>query len=463
MMKVHLLRSSGVPINTYQGIVRLLGLPDHNFEFKAVEDCVTFQENILNWDLIFKKCTDFRIRYSLAEEDFVILLTEKPNSLNWFSACDPGGARSIFIHTDDWEYYVPCGAEHPIAYEVIENILERLMFQDIQAMVEIAHDEPRGCINDMCSQKRDIILKLRTADICSDCLDLLDQQNISFQLIQRSLQILESIRENVLYSSRYRQSYGDDQHLPFPVAITLRKLKNTQDPLRKFLYLLDHFDSLVRSFILLAGPVMLGDKFADFYQVNGLNLRPSLGHWVTTLQSLSNELRNTDIYLGTEILNEMKEVKTFCDRDHIVNLRNDRRGHGYIDPNNQAYTNDFEKYRPVVQEIEKRFSPFFSKYKMYQVLNSGRINAASFLVTALDLMGSHPDFAQVEVKIKPQKLEEVPIVNQVYLNSLNGEVWIQVSPYILYSDCPECHHPRVLVADGEKYIDPYIGHRVNAA
>ena len=84
------------------------------------------------------------------------------------------------------------------------------------------------------------------------------------------------------------------------------------------------------------------------------------------------------------------------------------------------------------------------------------------MVTVLDLMGSHPDFAQIEIKIEPQKLEDVPIVNQVYLNSLNGGEWVQVSPYILYSDCSECHHPRVLVADGEKYIDPYIGHRVNS-
>jgi hypothetical protein len=461
-MKVYLISSVGISTNLYQRVFKLLTASNDVIEFKTTKYRVDFQADLLSWDMIFEECANFRKKEKLANDDFVVLLTEKPNFRNWFSACDPEGTRSIFIHTDDWEYYVPCGTEFPVAYEVIENILERLMFQDFKAMEEYAHNRPRGCISDMCSRKQEIILKLRTADICSDCLEILSQQNVSFQLIQRSIEILETVRKGVLYSSRYRQAISDDQDLPFPIAITLRKLKNTQEPLRKFLFLLDHFDSLVRTFILLAGPVMLGNGFSDFYIEKGLDRRPSLGHWVAALQSLSQTPQIADISLGNEILRAIKEVTKFCERDHIVNLRNDRRGHGYINLNIGSYDCDFEKYRPIIQEIEKRFSSFFIKYKLYQVLASGKINDTSFFVTVLDLMGSHPDFSQVNVKVEPLRLEDIPIVNQVYLTKLDGNQWLKISPYIRYSECPECHHQRVLVADGEVYIDPYIGHRVSA-
>jgi hypothetical protein len=59
----------------------------------------------------------------LQKEDFVILLTEVANEKNWFSALDPDNLYNGFVHTDDWEHYIDCQPQFPIAYEVIAQIL----------------------------------------------------------------------------------------------------------------------------------------------------------------------------------------------------------------------------------------------------------------------------------------------------------------------------------------------------
>jgi hypothetical protein len=462
-IKVYLLKTNGVSNTLVQKVLALLTIPGSVFNFLIVDIPQDFADDILSWDSIFSKCSDFRLGQILTDEDFVILLTEKRNVKNWFSTCDPEGPRSIFIHTSGWEYYAPGASEFSVAYQVVNNILQRLMFQDFEQLMNNYHNEPRGCTNDLCQYKPDITLKLRTADICPDCLEILKVKKIPLQVIEQSLAIFEKVRIGVLYSNQFRNILNSDLNLPFPVAITLRKLKNTQEPLKKFLFLLDHFDSIVRIFILLAGPETLGNGFQQFYKNNELGLRPSLGHWVKALQAYSKELKNIGIDLKKESLDGIRMVTEFCERDHIVNLRNDRRGHGYINPNDNQYTEDFEKYRPIVQEIEKLFTPFFTKFRLLQVLNSAKVDNKSFKITVFNLMGSHPDFSQEEINVEPETLNEVPIVNQVYLNSLNGKQWTQISPYILYDNCSECKHPRMLVADGEVYIDPYIGHRVKVS
>jgi hypothetical protein len=54
-------------------------------------------------------------------------------------------------------------------------------------------------------QKSDIILKMRTADICPDCMEKL-QSNLSTIEISHALSIMESLRIKMLFAQNFRQT-----------------------------------------------------------------------------------------------------------------------------------------------------------------------------------------------------------------------------------------------------------------
>jgi hypothetical protein len=76
------------------------------------------------------------------------------------------------------------------------------------------------------------------------------------------------------------------------------------------------------------------------------------------------------------------------------------------------------------------------------------------------MMGSHPDFTVLDFAYKPGQMENIPYTEHCYLYVQNDGRWIALHPYVQFRECPKCHHPRVLIADGQQYLDPYMGHRV---
>jgi hypothetical protein len=198
-------------------------------------------KRVTNWETLFNKCDDYRKNNNIEKEDFVILLTEISNSNNWFSSIDEKLPQNGFIHTKDWDYYINCNPAFPIAYEVIALFLQKQFFANYHDIDKYTHGSPIGCINDMCTHKREIILKLRTADICSDCMNIL-KQKLPFTIIHHALGILESLRRKMLFSQNFMQTSplsrlvinkNRDIHLP-----DFENIQIKLNPLEKTLFML---------------------------------------------------------------------------------------------------------------------------------------------------------------------------------------------------------------------------------
>ena len=174
-------------------------------EIKALELEQTKKTlKITNWETLFDKCNNYRKESNLNKEDFVILLSEINNTKNWFSCLDEKFPYNGFIHTKDWDYYINCKSVFPIAYEVIALIIQKHIYNNFHEIEKFSHETPIGCINDMCVEKREIILKLRTADICPECMNIL-KENLPFTIIQHALRLLESLRKRMLFSQNFMQ------------------------------------------------------------------------------------------------------------------------------------------------------------------------------------------------------------------------------------------------------------------
>jgi len=153
------------------------------------------------FDDFFGKCDGLR-QFSgqpIDKDDIVVLLTGIPNDQNWFSAFQlPTSKRNIFICTEDWEYYIPKPKVHyAIAYQVVENCLQVLMDLDYKKEENhpYIHVKSRGCLNDFCGDKRDVILKIRTADICETCVDKIKEIKEANKFFPFANKVMLQVRE----------------------------------------------------------------------------------------------------------------------------------------------------------------------------------------------------------------------------------------------------------------------------
>lgn len=197
----------------------------------------------VSWDTIFDQCQEYRTKEHISENDFIVLLTEYSNQYGWFTAGDPKGQRNLFVHTAFWEHYTGSDHRYPVAYHVASAILKRLTFTNYSDLNAFLHKEARGCMNDFCAEKKKVSLKLRTADICPACMDLMDRRNVDKAVIRQVLSIIEGIRDQMLFKSRWKldpkplklQVKGESKRILFP---ELGNLEVKFTPLEKTLFLL---------------------------------------------------------------------------------------------------------------------------------------------------------------------------------------------------------------------------------
>jgi hypothetical protein len=276
-MKVHLIKSREVDAELFTQITDLLGaipgplsfrfskthivdfdkdevfskhIPSRR-KFEQLEDLISYsnvaersfpmERETVTWDTLFSKAANYRASHKIPSDEFVILLTDIANKSNWFASLDEQMPFNGFVHTADWDHFIDCPPAFPIAYEVMALVLQKHMFNGVRELRMNVHQPPIGCINDLCIQKQEIILKLRTADICKHCMDLL-KPNMPALIIHQALNILESLRLKMLYAQNFKQESPLSKlvihkHRPFMLP-DFGNIQVKLRPLEKALYLL---------------------------------------------------------------------------------------------------------------------------------------------------------------------------------------------------------------------------------
>ena len=465
-MKVIIARSRGVNGSLLYAVHELLLSTTGPIEFDKTSESLSLTGDpteAVDRNAIFRACVGLRERIRLADEDFLVVLLDRKNTENWFSSPDYGGSRSIFVDAFNWEVFVSAPPQYPIAFQVIENVLQALTFDSIDEGEPYFHDPPIGCINDMCSWKPDVTFKFRTADICGECQRVIDESGFPSGLVDQTVGLLEKLRAAMLFRSRLL-STSNAPGFPFPIAITRRKMLGTTDPFRRFLLLLDHFDSLVRCTVISLGRITMESTFDSFFHEHHLNHRPSLGNWVHALGVLAKGPGGTQVPSLSDQLNKrIQNVVRKAEDDQIVRVRNERRGHGYCDIHDSTYQELFLRHLATVQEIERLLLPFYARTSWCYTAAMSHPNSDSFNFRVIDLSGDHPDFKEDVRELTKSNGYDIPQTESVYVVVDTANTWYSLAPYVLYCSCPACGHNRVLVSDGPRYLDPYVGHLVNIA
>ncbi len=215
--------------------------PRHNFKYPSNDTAIKFDPKRgkpLSWKELFSLCSFYREVFKIEHNSFIVLLTNRKNSLNWFSAIDE--SKNIFVHTAEWEQYTKINAKYPIAYQVVENIMQSLMKIDITNVPnEFVHEPLKGCMNDFCDNKNQVIIKLQTANICENCIQKIRDEKVDPRILRQVRTIFNGIRNELIFQEE------DQITEPTPIIIDRKgkillpqqNLEIRLTPLFKTLYL----------------------------------------------------------------------------------------------------------------------------------------------------------------------------------------------------------------------------------
>jgi hypothetical protein len=467
MIRVFLTRTVDFPEAKARNVLNNISNVEGPLKFSLLKVMLEYNKNEFEWDEFFEHVSLLRKTERISKNDFIIVLTNLTNKNNWFSVVDGKGENNAFVCGNDleWSNYIYSDPVFPIAYEVVANILQRFIFKSFEDInPSSVHLNPIGCLNDLCGWKPDITFKFRTADICGSCIKNLETCLPDRQIIPQALQIFETLRKEMLFSMEERKQIPMEENLPFNVSITKRKMSSTSDPFRKFLMLIDHFDSIVRTLVIMVLRLTKNDiEIHNHLAEYGLLERPTLGKWVECLKDLSNQGGYIELQLEIpeSFQASLQEIVSIAERNEIVRIRNERRGHGYIDCNDSNYEALFLRLVGYINQIEFILYPFFRRFKYLYIINTSRKADSNWNISSLDLSGSNPNFMEGVEELTITEIDNIPLRHTVYLFCNETGKFYNLAPYYLFFKCPICSHDRLLIKDGKNYIDPLIGHLVS--
>ena len=237
-MKVHLIRSEGFKMEDYNHVFNILNqysggitfipsepivLPDTDLEitfededdygrqklhdgplFDRFEDrSFPCTEKAYTWEQLFSVCNHYRFDKNIRDDEQVFLLTEKYNEEKWFGSVDKRTLNNFFVHTSDWQHYFEgFDIRFPITYCIAGWLMRKVIFASADEMKNALHMESIGCLMDFCQEKKEIALKMRTADICDQCLSYSEKNDSNRVYMNQLMQIMDGVRSNLMFRDR---------------------------------------------------------------------------------------------------------------------------------------------------------------------------------------------------------------------------------------------------------------------
>jgi hypothetical protein len=180
-MKIHVIRSEEVTESFYDEVLSMLGSFRGPVRFIREDEKLRWQDGELDdidWDdeEYFKKK---EIEFSMLEN--ACMASENRYIARW---------PDIFEKTYD--------------YRCREQIPDDELVVKLTSHAKHTHKDTRGCINDFCKDKRDIVMKMRTGDICRQCTGRIMSENVDPALVRQVFGGFDSIRSHMLFRERYK-------------------------------------------------------------------------------------------------------------------------------------------------------------------------------------------------------------------------------------------------------------------
>jgi len=217
-MNVHIIRAAEYPGNSYDFILKELNEIQGPINFKGHEPIdANFPNRKRHENLVFfEHCKRFRDGCNISVDDFVVFLATRDNKDQWFSRFEK---KNIFIYCSEWDH-MGKDSIYPVTYEILANVIQSLMKLKLDRSNKLLHEPPIGCMNDFCADKSNIMLKLRTGDICQNCIAAITKKKVDPRAVEQALEAFDVIRTKLLFRQGFRRKLSsivfDGQSIRFP-------------------------------------------------------------------------------------------------------------------------------------------------------------------------------------------------------------------------------------------------------
>ena len=219
-MNVHIIRDEHCPLAVYQNVFDKLSKSAGLIRFVKSKDDALIQDDtddmfdekerkpinkyhFLSFSQLYDICENYRKKHNIDTNDHVFLLSGANNYQNWFSNMDHE-RNNYFVQVTEWELFF--GAELEVSfilcYQVMAWLLKRKLFSSETEVMDAVHKKAKGCMMDFCENKRDITLKIRTADLCPDCLNTIKSKDVPLNFLNQVFSLWEEIRKNIIFRER---------------------------------------------------------------------------------------------------------------------------------------------------------------------------------------------------------------------------------------------------------------------
>jgi len=125
----------------------------------------------------------------------VVIFTYENNENNYFAVPDLFGKQWAFIQSNHQVTHLMAAPHLPVAYELLAMPLRHFAFGDLKTFLEHLHiDESIGCMNDFYANLEEMERKLKSADICTRCVNRIKEVGVPYALLRQTRDGFEKIR-----------------------------------------------------------------------------------------------------------------------------------------------------------------------------------------------------------------------------------------------------------------------------
>ena len=276
---------------------------------------------LLMWAEAYRAMRDERIKKDANPQDALFLLTGIQNEANFFAFSEAVGTGpgNHCVMVGGWKEFALRGFVHPTLHIIASNLIQGWMHTSMEEWAKWAHQKARGCISDFCENKPDILLRLRTADVCDSCVAAfnaaIDEGKISAAAFHQCMQLVELARTELCFHKRMKAA-----PLVSPIEVQGNRMKiwltglnrelKIQGLTPRCLYLLylkhpegiayerldEHMDELIEIHQRVSGTKTREVLLAEFTKLFDPGDRSSLNQQISRLRG---SLRNA---LGEDVL-----------------------------------------------------------------------------------------------------------------------------------------------------------------
>ena len=129
---------------------------------------------------------------------------------NWFAHEDR--SASIITYNSWNELYAPPSLKSYLIFEIVQSLINYAA--DINEYVllrRLVHEQPTGCMNDMCENKEEIKIGISAGFICPSCRSVYRQYGVSEEAILSIEKILEISRCEALGKNLPKEAYRNEK------------------------------------------------------------------------------------------------------------------------------------------------------------------------------------------------------------------------------------------------------------